>query len=187
MSNQGALSSQPQQPQQPQQAQGQSERYRVFRLLLDTVAHDPLDPPKRYHEGIFVETNPENGKGTLFHVTGDIIAANGMRYEEKSSYTPTLSQYLHKSEQIGWIIPAHFHSKRISAILENLPTPSKQQGINFWEPDPDTGLHPIIWTKENGDRYGPGEKRRPIIKCNEWTNLTAIPALRTAGVLHDLA
>lgn len=61
---------------------GQQEWYRVFKPEFDTAAHDPLDLVKRYHEGVFVETNPVNNKGMLFHVTGNIIAASGMRYDE---------------------------------------------------------------------------------------------------------
>ncbi|WEW60030.1 hypothetical protein PRK78_005513 [Emydomyces testavorans] len=183
MSNQEAM---PSQSQQHQQAQGQPQWYRVFKPQRDTAAHDPLDPAKRYHEGIFVEANPENRQGTVFHVTGDILAASGMRYEERPNYKPEEdSVHLHSLPQIGWVLAADFHSGRISTILRALPTPTKQQGINFWETDPVTGRHEIIWTKENGDRYEPGEQRRPIFKCNEWTNLYAIPALRDAGVLRD--
>ncbi|RJE22490.1 hypothetical protein PHISCL_05176 [Aspergillus sclerotialis] len=125
--------------------------YRVFKPELDTAAHDPLDPVKRYHEGVFVETDPASGQGTLFHVTGDIIAASGMRYEERHNYAPAESKHLHRYTQIGWVLQGDYHSGRISAILRALPGPTKQQGINFWEPNPITGRHDIIWTKEDGE------------------------------------
>ncbi|EGC48879.1 conserved hypothetical protein [Histoplasma capsulatum var. duboisii H88] len=161
----------------------QQKWYPVFKPELDTAAHDPLDPDKRYHEGIFIETNPGNRKGTLFHVTGDIIAAGGMRYEEKDNYTPEVTAGLNRSVLIGWVLKADYDSGRISTILKALPTPPKQQGLNFWaEPGRMTEM---IWTKENGERYGPDEQRLPIFKCNEWTNNHAIPALREAGILRE--
>ncbi|KAL4779242.1 hypothetical protein BJX76DRAFT_365454 [Aspergillus varians] len=167
----------------PQQTEEQQEWYRVFIPELDTVAFDPLDPDKRYHVGVFVESNPDYKEGRLFHVTGDVIAASGMRYEERDGYIPADSVHLHAYTQIGWVLQADYHSGRISNILRALPRPTKQQGINFWETDPVTGRHEIIWTKENGERYGPGEQRRPVFKCNEWTHQYAIPKLRDEGVL----
>lgn len=139
----------------------------------------------RSGDGVFVEIDQSNGRGTLFHVTGDIIAASGMRYDERRNFIPGASAPLHRITQIGWILKADYDSGRISTILQTLPTPPKQQGINFWEPDPVTGRHDLIWTKENRERYGPDERRRPTFKCNEWTAQYAIPALRNAGVLRD--
>lgn len=169
-------------PSQP--GQQQQYWYRVLRPEIDSVAFDPLDPEKRYHEGVFVEVDTEDGKGTLFHVTGDVISANGMRYEEKADFAPGESARLHKSTRLGWVLKDDYHSGRIGAILQALPRPTKQQGINFWEPNPITGEHDIIWTKQNGERYGPGEQRRPTFKCNEWTHQHAIPALLNAGILR---
>ncbi|KAF3490593.1 uncharacterized protein GIQ15_00110 [Arthroderma uncinatum] len=170
-----------------QQASWQEEWYRVYKPELDTAAFDPLDPVKRYHEGIFVELNAVTGSGTLFHVTGDVIGANGMRYEERENVIEKDSIHLHAFPQVGWVLKADFESGRISTILQALPRPTKQQGINFWEVDPITGRHEIIWTRQDGERYGPGEQQRPIFKCNEWTHQYAIPALRDAGILHDSA
>lgn len=183
MSN-GALVSQ---SRHNQQAEEQQEWFRVFKPEFDMVAFDPLDPAKRYHTGIYVETNQEGYEGKLFHVTGDIIAANGMIYEERENYVAEELAYLYRYDdtQIGWVLKADYHLGRISSILRALPKPTKQQGINFWEKDPVTGRHEIIWTKEDGERYGPGEQRRPVFKCNEWTDQHAVPALRQAGVLRD--
>lgn len=156
---------------------------RVFKPELDSVAPDPLDPPKRYHDGVFVELDHLDGKGTMFHVTGDIIANSGMRYEEKTDYQPGNSARLHKNTQIGWVRREHHDSGLISSTLRALPTPAKQQGLNFWEVDPVTGRHEIIWTKANGERYGPDEQRPPTMKCNEWTEYAAIRVLRQRGIL----
>lgn len=158
------------------------EWYKVSTPEYDTVAYDPLDPPKRYHIGIFVETNTETGEGSQFHVTGDIIAKNGMRFEVIENHVPATTQYFHRNTEIGWIREADY--PRIRGILEALPTPTKQQGIDFWTKDP-AQWNKITWTKENGELYGPNEQRRPIMKCNEWTPQLAIPKLRSEGILHS--
>ena len=185
MSDQNASLPQQNLSQQSRQTPSQERSFRVFRPELDSVAHDPLDPAKRYHTGIFVETNPSLGTGTMFQVTGDVISQSGMRYEEKVDYLPGSEAPLHRSTLIGVILKSDFDRGIVSTILSSLPTPSKQQGLNFWEKDPQTGRHELIWTKENGDPYGPGETRKPTFKCNEWTSQYAIPALRDAGVLRD--
>jgi hypothetical protein len=186
MSNSKTSPTQHASSQQPQQTQSPEPFFRVFTPELDSVAHDPLDPAKRYHTGIFILTIPSLGTGTMFQVTGDIISQNGMRYEEKSDYLPGSEAPLHRSILIGVISKTDFDRGVVSTILSSLPTPSKQQGLNFWNKDPQTGRHELIWTKANGDPYGPGETRRPTFKCNEWTSQYAIPALRDAGVLRDL-
>ncbi|KAK2767025.1 hypothetical protein FQN54_006343 [Arachnomyces sp. PD_36] len=172
---------------QQQQAEEPQQWYRVLQPEFDTVAHDPLDPPKRYHTGIFIETNQTRAEGKLFHVTGDVIAANGMWYEERQYHAARDLTETHRYDdtQIGWVLRADYDSGRIGSVLRALPRPTKQQGINFWEIDPVTGRHEIIWTKENGERYAPGEERRPVFKCNEWTNRLAAPALRETGILRD--
>lgn len=157
------------------------EWYRVSTPEFDTVAYDPLDPPKRYHTGIFVEIDSDNFEGDLFHVTGDIIANRGMRFEVKGNYVPGATRYFHKNTQIGWIRKADY--PRVRDILEALPRPTKQQGIDFWSKEPGK-RNKLTWTKQNGDLYGPGEQRRPIMKCNEWTHQLAIPKLRREGILY---
>ncbi|KAJ9487789.1 hypothetical protein VN97_g5517 [Penicillium thymicola] len=57
--------------------------YKVFRPEFNTVAYDPLDPPKRYHTGVFVEAVAGTLEGALFHVTGDIIASSGVPYSQQ--------------------------------------------------------------------------------------------------------
>ncbi|SMR50229.1 unnamed protein product [Zymoseptoria tritici ST99CH_3D1] len=137
--------------------------YRAFRPELDSVAHDPLDPAKRYHDGVFVETDRTNGTGTMFHVTGDIIAQSGMRYEEKENWAPGQSARLHRITPIGFVLEDDVDSDKISSVLRSLPTPTKQQGVNFWKRSSEPGAIEIIWTKEDGEPYGAGEGRRPCI------------------------
>jgi len=105
---------------------GHREWYKVSTPEYDTVAYDPLDPPKRYHTGIFVETNTETGVGSQFHVTGDIIARNSMRFEVIENYVPATTQYFHRNTEIRWIREADY--PRIRGILKALPTPTKTFG-----------------------------------------------------------
>ncbi|KAI1937896.1 hypothetical protein LOZ52_006656 [Ophidiomyces ophidiicola] len=168
-----------------QKATEQQEYYKVFTVELDTAAFDALDPVKRYHEGIFVQLYPDENMGPLFHVTGDIISALGMRYERRDNFFPDKTTHLHRYLQIGWARKADFDLGSFDNILQALPRPTRQQGINFWEKDPVTNRHEIIWVRQDGERYEPGEVRRPIFKCNEWVHQHAIPALRNAGVLRS--
>ncbi|KAJ5158732.1 Transcription factor [Penicillium coprophilum] len=103
----------------------------------------------------------ENQQGVFFNVTGDIIAQSGMRFEVKDDYIPTTAEYFYRTTEIGWIRKADF--PRIRDILEALPRPTKQQGLDFWSMDP-AKRNKLTWTKQNGELYGPGEQRRPIIK-----------------------
>ncbi|EPS33418.1 hypothetical protein PDE_08380 [Penicillium oxalicum 114-2] len=144
---------------------------------------DPLGPQKRYLKGIFVETDPQTQEGTMLHVTGDIITPSGMRFEVKEGYEAGSSIHLHSFPQIGWVPRADMQSRRIETVLRALPTPTKQV-LKFWGKGPESGYHDYIWTKKNGDPYGPGEQRRPIMKCNEWTHQLAIPTLINAGILQ---
>lgn len=171
--------------QQQQQQQSEGVWYCVFKTEIDSAAHDPLDPVKRYHDGVFVEHESKIRRGQLYHVTGDIIGARGMRYDERRGWRPGQSGRLHSMTAIGYVSKADFESGRISEVLCALPTPTKQQGLNFWQKNPRTGMHDIIWTKEDGEPYAPGEPRRPIFKCNEWTAQYAIPALRNTGILRS--
>jgi hypothetical protein len=66
MSNQAFSSPQHTPSQQSQYQPTQETSFRVFKPELDSVAHDPLDPTKRYHDGIFVERNHSLGTGTMF-------------------------------------------------------------------------------------------------------------------------
>lgn len=164
--------------------QQQQQWYRVFRPEIDSAAHDPLDPRKRYHDGVFVELDYTTGEGTSFHVTGDIIAATGMRYEEKSHFIPGSEAALHRMTFLGYVRQADFDSSKVSAVLRALPTPTKQQGINFWKKSDVPGEIEMIWTKENGEPYETDEPRRPIVKCNEWTT-DAITELRDQEILRS--
>ena len=103
MSNEEYVPSQPRPPQQQRQPSSEEPSLRAFTPELDSVAHDPIDPTKRYHTGIFVETNPSLSTGTMHQVTGDVISQNGTRYEEKADYLPGSEAPLHRLIPIGVI------------------------------------------------------------------------------------
>jgi hypothetical protein len=111
----------------------------------------------------------------MFQVTGDVINQSGMSYEERFDYLAGSEALLHRLMPLGVMSKADFDRGVVGTTLRALPTPSK----------PRTGRHELIWTKENGDPYGPGETRRPAFMCNEWTSHYAIPTLRDAHVLRD--
>ncbi|KAL4792460.1 hypothetical protein BDV19DRAFT_380831 [Aspergillus venezuelensis] len=156
-------------PPQPQpHPHPNQEYYKAFIPQIDKVSFNPLDPSKRYHVGVFIELHPTTQTGTMFHVTGDMIASSGMRYEEKEDKCLAKSEYLHAYDAIGYVRKEDYDSGRISETLKALPMPTKQQEINFWE---------------DGEMYAVGEEQRRDFKCNEWTHGLAVPALREAGVL----
>ncbi|KAJ5121610.1 uncharacterized protein N7515_009571 [Penicillium bovifimosum] len=109
------------------------ERYEVSTPEFDTAADDELDPTKRYHRGVFAERGPE-GKGDLFHVTGDIIAAGGMKFKVKEGMVPIETMHYYRTKEVGWIYKADY--PKIYDILDALPTPTKQQGLDFWSQGP---------------------------------------------------
>lgn len=170
-----------------QQSQQQHQEWcRVFKPEIDSESSDPLVPGKRYHDGVFVETDLEQGKGTFFHVVGEIYRPSGMKYKEDHDIKPEEIQSFLRKTPMGHVLKADFESGRISEVLRALPVPTRQQGLNWWERDPVTGQHEFIWVQEDGERYADGVMRRPTFKCNEWTSRFAFPALINAGVLHPV-
>ncbi|KAJ5777810.1 hypothetical protein N7520_001056, partial [Penicillium odoratum] len=112
------------------------EQYKVFISELNTVAYDPLKPSKRSHTDrrISKETSSTSMK-------------RGIRFEVKVKYAPRACMHFHRTE-IGWI-----HK----VILQALPTPTKQQGIESWNNDP-AKRNKLAWTNENRELYGPEEQ-----------------------------
>lgn len=105
------------------------EWYKLSTPEFDKVAYDPLDPPKRYHTGIFIETDSELFEGTMFHVTGDIIAASGMRFEVRENYAPAESKYFYRDTTIGWIRKADF--PRIEVSWKPCPDRPNSRDLTF--------------------------------------------------------
>ncbi|KAI1920111.1 hypothetical protein LOY94_003386 [Ophidiomyces ophidiicola] len=111
-------------------------------------------PSPRYHTTVVVLTDGDNG-GYVHHVTGDLVSANGMK--------------------ITW----NKHPQAWEDCLRKVPAPPRQKAFNpiTLKTEPFKTANPLTF-------YEPGEPRRPLIKCTEWTLERAIPALRAAGLIQ---
>lgn len=110
-----------------------------------------------------------------------------MRFEERKDIAPALSAQFHDEIQIGYVARADFDTGKIGDVLRALPTPTKQQGIAFWNPsDPPGQIKLSSFGQKRMEslmRLMKKEERRPIFKCNEWTE-RAIATLRGQGILR---
>lgn len=155
----------------------ESKTNRVFKVKFKLAISDPDMPSPRYHTIIFVETNDLGpGSGTKHHVTGDIV--NGMRYEAVPIEDPQGDDNLHSKVLIGHARIADY-PQAWNNLLGMLPAPPKQKAFNIatMKTEPVKNWTPLTF-------YGPGETRRPLIKCTEWTEKQAIPALIDEGLLN---
>lgn len=152
-------------------------QFKVFKLKFTLSITDPDMPQPRYHHIIFVESNPHDGSGFKFHVTGDVTSANGMQYQSIDYHDPKSSKTLFASEQLGWTDAANFKS-RFDAVLKACPPPPQQKAFNTktMKTEPFKTKSPLTF-------YAPNEARKPLKKCTEWTEQQAIPALRAAGLI----
>lgn len=152
--------------------------YRVFKLKFKLAMQDPDMPSPRYHTLIFVETNAQGpGTGTKHHVTGDIV--QGMYYESKPYHNPDRSENLHSKELIGYAA-ASTHPHTFDSVLQGVPAPPRQKAFNAktMRTEPVKSWNPLTF-------YEPGESRRPLIKCTEWTERQAIPTLHHQGLVRS--
>ncbi|KAK2858508.1 hypothetical protein FQN49_004660 [Arthroderma sp. PD_2] len=157
---------------------GEENFYLVYRLQENVAFPDPFFNEKRYHTGIFIETDQRAGAGTFHHVTGDIVSMQGMKYETRTmSSPPESSEAFHAKSKLGRVrkedYPAAFEEE-----LRAIPPPVRQRIFN-----PRTMA--LEQCKPDGTTYMPEEARPPYEKCTEWTNLKAIPALIKAGILIE--
>ncbi|KAI9722444.1 MAG: hypothetical protein M1828_004811 [Chrysothrix sp. TS-e1954] len=152
-----------------------TDMYQVYRVRHTVALIDPDVPQPRYHHSVFVVTSPETGSGYIHNVVGDITSANGVSYQMKPSEDPRDSRSFHDMALIGYVARANYPDS-FGSLLSGLPTPPKQKSFN-----PKTmKTEPI---KSDGCFYAPGEPRRPLVKCTEWTEQDAIPALHSSGML----
>ncbi|CZT52776.1 uncharacterized protein RSE6_14145 [Rhynchosporium secalis] len=132
--------------------------YNVFKIRYTLAMSDPDMPGPRYHNVIFVETQ-KDGSGIVPHVTGDITS--GMVYATK--------QVRSKDDD---------RRRRILSMPKSFsPPPPKQKHFN-------TRTMRTEQMKPDGSFYESGEPRPPMIKCTEWTEEQAIPALYNSGILR---
>lgn len=154
-----------------------AQQYRVYSLKSTLSMLDPDLPQPRYHTAIFVETEA-NGSGYVHHVTGDITSFGGMSYEEQFSDLPEHSDTFHSKDLLG-ITDASTYPSLWDDLLQQFPPPPRQKAFNLktMRTEPFKTENPLIF-------YEPGESRRPLVKCTEWTLERAVPALRSAGLIH---
>ncbi|KAJ9293160.1 hypothetical protein DTO271G3_8104 [Paecilomyces variotii] len=154
--------------------------YPVYKIKSNLAVQDPDMPQPRYHTIIFVETNPDRlGSGIKHHVTGDIVS--GMCYESVhfNPNDPEIFESIHSKELVGYTaISAYPHVWE--QVLTNIPPPGKQKAFNVktMKTEPVKSWDPIITF------YDPGEPRRQLMKCTEWTERLAIPALKSSGLIQ---
>ncbi|KAL6698073.1 hypothetical protein J3F84DRAFT_366419, partial [Trichoderma pleuroticola] len=112
-----------------------------------------------------------------FHVTGDITS--GMNYESTAFHIEENLQPLHSKELLGYAKAVNF-KQEWDSILKNIPPPPKQKAFNMktMKTEPVKEWDPLTF-------YNPGENRKPLIKCTEWTEKQAVPALLKAGLIKD--
>ncbi|KAJ4864781.1 hypothetical protein T069G_01311 [Trichoderma breve] len=154
-----------------------SQWYSVYKLKFTLAVQDPDMPSPRYHTVIFVETDVD-ASGTKFHVIGDITS--GMSYESTTFHIEDNSQPLHSKELLGYTKAVNF-KQEWDSILKNLPPPPKQKAFNIetMKTEPVKEWDPLTF-------YNPGEHRKPLVKCTEWTEKQAIPALLKAGLIKEI-
>jgi hypothetical protein len=148
--------------------------YNVYKIRYTIAIPDPDMPSPRYHNVIFVETEP-NGSGIIHHVTGDITS--GMAYDTKKGKRPEESETFYAKEILGTINVSDYPHE-MDKVLKAQPPPPKQKSFNIKTMKTEQ-------IKPDGTFYEPDEPRPPMVKCTEWTVNQAIPALYTSGVLQE--
>lgn len=149
-------------------------RYRVFKTQDGPIMSNPDIPGPRYHTVIFVETQ-KDGSGFVHHVTGDLV--KGMEYQRRPGDLPELSETFYRKEYLGTVASESWPDS-VNSVCQSLPTPPPQKAFNIAT----MKTEPI---KLDGSFYKPGEVRKPLFKCTEWTVDFAIPALRQSNIIKD--
>lgn len=148
-------------------------RYNVYKVRFSLAMSDPDTFGIRYHTVIYVELDPGTRTGELHHVVGDLVT--GMKYDKRPGAQPEASRSFYNKELLGTVKASSLLA--IESICSELPPPPKQKSFNGIT----RRTEPI---KPDGSFYKPGEPRAPLVKCTEWTEQQAIPALYQSGVLE---
>jgi hypothetical protein len=147
-----------------------SDYRQVFLVKFALPMQDPDLPSPRYHTTLFVETEP-NGNGTIHQVTGDIASSASMHYAPTPSEPPERMPEFHTSQILG-VTPVSKHPGEWQRALESILASPQQKAFN-------------IKTKTPLMFYEPGEPRRRLVKCTEWTMERAIPELKKEGLIVE--
>ncbi|KAG9245763.1 hypothetical protein BJ878DRAFT_581757 [Calycina marina] len=136
--------------------------YNVFKVRYTIAIADPDMPSPRWHNLIFVEIQ-DDGSGTIHHVTGDITS--GMVYATKPGRRLETSDSFYAKDYHGTIVVEHYPGE-MDRFLAAQPPPLKQKS-----------------RKASTSFCAPGEPRSLMIKCTEWTENQAIPALYNSALV----
>ena len=148
--------------------------FEVYKVRYKLAMADPDMPSPRYHTVIFVRTKP-NGDGIIHHVTGDLVS--GMQYQSKSAKRPEDSQTFHNKELLG-VVETTTYPDAFNQTCQQQPPPPKQKKFN-------PATHKTEQMKPDGSFYKQGETKPPMVKCTEWTERQAIPALLRDGIIKQ--
>lgn len=150
-------------------------RFNVYKVRYRLAIQDPDGPGLRYHTVIFVESEADQ-TGWSHDVNGDLVSHSGMTYQRTRGDRPETSETFFNKELLGTVSEFHYPAA-FDAVCTAQPAPPRQKAFNMatMKTEP---------CKPDGTFYQPGEPRRPLIKCTEWTERQAIPALRQSGLLR---
>lgn len=154
-----------------------SQQQRVFLIRSNLAIQDPDVPSPRWHTTLFVETE-KDGAGYIHEVNGDITSPQSMKYSPSFQNAPETSEGFFSKEFLGFTASLHLEPWR--ARLDSVPAPHQQKAFNLatMRTEPFKTLVPLAF-------YAPGEERKSLIKCTEWTLDRAIPALKEAGLINE--
>ncbi|KAL4900663.1 hypothetical protein BDW74DRAFT_182500 [Aspergillus multicolor] len=150
--------------------------YEVYIARYTLAIHDPDIPGPRLHHTIFVQTSPD-GNGFLHQVTGDITNPGGMTYLVQDKKPQDEIQLPQSLEKLG-VTPVETYPEQWERVIRAVPPPPQQKAFNVqtMRTEPFKSKDPLTF-------YQPGEERRPLVKCTEWTMQRVIPALKANGLL----
>jgi hypothetical protein len=100
-----------------------------------------------------------------------------MKFEIKLGQNPELSHSFPEKTYLGRIRVEDYPA-RLTEVLRSVPPPHCQRAFN-----PETMRTEQI--KPDRTSYGPNEQRPQYIKCTEWTEQRALPALYQHQLLHN--
>ncbi|OAA54602.1 hypothetical protein SPI_08848 [Niveomyces insectorum RCEF 264] len=151
-----------------------TKQYNVWKLRFSLAIQDPDTTGTRYHTTIFVETNADQS-GIMYHVVGDITS--GMTYQKKAYGKPEGSMTFHSKEFLGFTAAGTF-PEQWDSLLSTVPPPERQKAFNMktMKTELVKNWNPLTF-------YEPREARRPPVKCTEWAEQRALPALEEVGLL----
>ena len=136
-------------------------RFNVFKVRYGPVMNDPDVRGVRYHTVIFVETSSDGREcGTSANKPDDLKSP----------------RHSHNKEFIGTVLESSY-SSYFDSVCRAQRAPPPQKAFNRQTMKTEQ-------VKPDGTFYHPGEARPTLVKCTEWTEYQAIPALQQAQIIQ---